>query len=402
MARMRKIFWGFFSLFFICIGTNFASDDIDTNGAHVKTQKEQLQEIHEELKHKKANEKAVLKKEESILGTLSRMERDLLKRKSELRRLDSQYDRIRKNSISVREKLNRIQHKIDQNRNRLNSRVVAMYKVGRTGYLPYLLSSDSYNDFMRMMKFLKIVIDYDANLLRDYQAQWLEKRQYREKLENDIKELKRTRANQERKKLEVLHAKREKKAFLQVVRRQKTQYGKWIRELEERAKELQILIEKLERGAREKGIDDLNFKGHKGRLSLPVHGNVITESHGRGIIIEAPQDSPVRAVFSGRVIYSGWFEGYGNIIILDHGDKYYTVCAHASKVLKGVNERVTKGEVVALVGDSGSIRGSCLYFEIRHRGKPENPLEWLFIPGDSDGASKAKENSATTSGRGKT
>ncbi len=402
MIRMRKIFWGFFSLLFICIGTNFAGDDIDTNGAQAKTQKEQLQEIHEALKHKKANEKTVLKKEESILGTLSRMERDLLQRKKELRRLDSQYDRIRKNNISVQEKLNQIQHKIDQNRTRLHSRVVAMYKVGRTGYLPYILSSGSYKDFMRMTKFLKIVIDYDTNLLRNYQAQWLEKKKYHEKLENDIKGLKRARADKERKRLETHHAKREKRAFLQVVRKEKAKYRKWIRELEERAGELQILIEKLERGTREKGIYDLNFKGHKGRLSLPVHGNVITENHGRGIIIEAPQDSPVRAVFSGRVIYSGWFEGYGNIIILDHGDKYYTVCAHTSKVLKRINERVTKGEIIALVGDSGSIRDPGLYFEIRHRGKPENPLEWLFIPKGSNDPSEAKEGPATASGRGKT
>ena len=402
MILMRKIIYTLFFFLLICGGTNFASDDIDINGTHVKTQKERLQEIQEELEHKKADEKSVLKEEESILGTLSRMERDLLQRKEELRRLDARCDQIRKNIISVKGKLNRIQHKIDQNRTRLHSRVVAMYKVGRTGYLPGLLSSDSYKDFMRMTKFLKIVIDYDSNLLRNYQAQWLEKKKYHEKLENDVEELTRARSNQERKGLEILHAKREKQAFLQVVRRQKVQQRKWIRELEERARELQMLIEKLERGTREKGIYDLNFKGHRGRLSLPVHGNIITEKHGRGIIIEAPKDSPVRAVFSGRVIYSGWFEGYGNIIILDHGDKYYTVSAHASKVIKRVNERVTKGETIALVGDSGSIRGPCLYFEIRHRGKPENPLEWLFISKDSNGPSETEKGSATASGRGKT
>jgi len=343
MIRMRKTLCSLFFFLFICTGTNFASDDSGLNGAHVKTQRKRLQEIQEELKHKKAGEKAVLNREESILGTLSRMERDLLQREKELRRLDVKYDRIRKNIISVQKRLNRIQHKIDQNQTRLHSRI-------------------------------------DANLLRNYQGQWLEKRQYQEKLENDIKELKRTRADQERKRLEIIHAKREKRAFLNVVRRQKAEYKKWIPELEDRAKELQLLIDKLEKEMRDKGVYDLNFKGHKGRLSLPVLGNIIPEKRGRGIIIEAPKDSPVRAVFSGRVIYSGWFEGYGNIIILDHGGKYYTVFGHASKVLKRVNERVTQGEVIALVGDTGSIRGPCLYFEIRYRGKPEDPLEWLFIP----------------------
>jgi len=368
---------------FICIGPLFALDDIGSNGAHVKTPKKQLQEIQEELKHEKTEEKAVLQREKSILGTLSRMERDLLRREKELMRLDSEYDRIQKNIISVEEKLNQIQYRIDKNQTCLHSRIVAMYKTVRIGYLPYLLSPDSYNDFMRMMKFLKVTIDYDTNLLRDYQAQWLQKRHYQEKLENDIKELKRIRAEKEGKKLKILHAKKEKQAFLRVVRIQKAEQRKWIRELEDRAKELQLLIEKLEKETTDKGIYDVNFKDHKGRLSLPVRGNIISEKRVRGIIIEAPKDSPVRAIFSGRVIYSGWFEGYGNIVILDHGDKYYTVSGHTARVLKRVNDRVVEGEVIALVGDTGSIRGPRLYFEIRYKGKPQDPLEWLFIPKDS-------------------
>jgi septal ring factor EnvC (AmiA/AmiB activator) len=402
MIRTRKILSSLFFSLFICTGTAFAGDDIAVNGVHVETQKKRLQETQEELKHKKAGEKAALEREISILGTLSRMERNLLQREKELGRLDSQYDRIRRNTVSVREKLNQIQRKIDQNQTRLHSRIVAMYKAGRIGYLPYVLSSDSYNDFMRMMKFLKIVIDYDANLLRNYQAQRLEKTQYQEKLENDIKKLKQVRAEQEGKKIEILHAKREKRAFLKQVRRQKAEYRKWIRELEDRARELQLLIKKLEREMRDKAVYGLNFKGHKGRLLLPVRGTVIAEKRGRGIIIEAPKNSPVRAVFPGRVIYSGWFEGYGNIIILDHGDKYYTVSGHASKVLKRVNEPVAEGEVIALVGDTGSIRGPCLYFEIRYKGKPEDPLKWLSISKDSSGPSKAKKGSGAAGGRGKT
>ncbi len=382
MIHMRKILWSTISFLIICIGPLFALDDIGSNGT-VKTQKKRLQEIQEELKHEKTEEKAVLKREESILGTLSRMERDLLRREKELMRLDSEYDRIRKNMISVQEKLNQIQHEIDQNQTRLHSRIVAIFKTVRIGYLPYLLSPDSYNDFMRMMKFLKITIDYDTNLLRNYQAQWLQKRHYQEKLENDIKELKRIRAEQEGKKIKILHAKKEKQAFLRVVRKQKAEQRKWIQELEDRAKELQLLIEKLEKETMDKGIYDVNFKHHKGRLSLPVRGNIIPEKRGRGIIIEAPKDSPVRAIFSGRVIYSGWFEGYGNIVILDHGDKYYTVSGHASRVLKRVNDQVAEGEVIALVGDTGSIMGPRLYFEIRYKGKPQDPLEWLFIPKDS-------------------
>ena len=401
MSHVRKILSSLFFFFFIFIGTNFAVYDIGINEAQVKTQEKQLQEIQKELKRKKAGEAAVRKKEESILDALSRIDRKLLARREELRRLDSRYDRIRGNIILVQEKLNQIQHKIDQNQTRLHSRTVALYKTWRMGYIPYLLSYKSYNDFMRMVKFLKIVIDYDANLLSQYQAQWLKKRQYQEKLTKEMKNLKRIRAEQEIKKLEILRTKREKRSFLTVVRKQKADYRRWIRELEKQAKELQLLVKKLEKETRDKGFYDLNFKNQKGRLLLPVRGNVILEKYRRGIVIEADQDSPIKAVYSGKVIYSGWFEGYGNIIIIDHGDKYYTVSAHASKLLKRINDRVAKGDIVALVGDTGLLRGPGLYFEIRYQGKLQDPLEWLSVPKDSNGPSQTMKGPATATGRGK-
>lgn len=379
---------------FVFTGPNLASDDVATNAEQFKAQEEQLQDIQRELDYKKAGEKAVLRREESILGALSRLERDLLRREEELASLDSKHHRIQKEIDAVQKKLNRIQDEIDQNQNRLHSRIIAMYKAGRTGYLPYLLSSNAYNDFMRMTKFLKIVIDHDANLLSNYRSQWGERRQYQEKLEKDIRELNRVIADQKQKKAEILDAKEEKRAFLHVVRKQKAEHQKWIMELEARATELQLLIEELGTEMREREVSGSNFRYHKGRLSLPVPGNIIPEKRGRAIIIEAPEDSPIRAVFSGKVVYSGWFDGYGNIIIIDHGDKYYSISGYASKVLRKVNERVVEGEVIALVGDTSSIRGPCLYFEIRHKGKPQDPLEWLFMPIGSNGRSGAKKASA--------
>ncbi len=401
MIDMKIILCGFFLLLSLFPGTNFATDDLRIDGEQVEIHEKRLQEIREELNRKKAGEAAIEKREESILRALSRIDRKLLARREELKRLDSKYGRIQENISSVEKRLNRIQHTIDQNQTRLHSRIVALYKIWRVGYLPYLLSYESDTNLMRTVKFLKIVIDYDANLLRQYQDQWFKKRQYQNKLAKEIKGLKRIRTKQERKKLEILRAKREKQAFLNAVRRQKANYRRWIRELEDQARELQLLVKKLERERRNKSVSDLNFKNQKGRLSLPVRGNLILEKHRRGIVIEANQDSPIKAVYSGRVIYSGWFEGYGNIIIIDHGDKYFTVSAHASKLLKSINERVTKGDIIALVGDTGSLRGPCLYFEIRYQGKLQNPLEWLSIPEDSTGRSQTKKGQATAGGRGK-
>ena len=96
-----------------------------------------------------------------------------------------------------------------------------------------------------------------------------------------------------------------------------------------------------------------------------------------GIDIRAEHGEPIRAVSAGRVVYAGWLRSYGNMIILDHGGSYHTVYAHAEELFKGKGDAVEAGEVIATVGESGSMAGPLLYFEVRYHGKPLNPLKWI-------------------------
>ncbi len=91
----------------------------------------------------------------------------------------------------------------------------------------------------------------------------------------------------------------------------------------------------------------------------------------------APKGQPVEAVFDGVVVFSDWLKEYGNVMIIDHGDHYHSLIAHAERLIKQVGDPVKRGETVATVGDTGSSRTARLYFEIRHHGKPVNPMEWL-------------------------
>ena len=80
---------------------------------------------------------------------------------------------------------------------------------------------------------------------------------------------------------------------------------------------------------------------------------------------------------AGQVLYANPFKGYGNLLIVDHGDSYYSLYAQASELLVQVGDRVKRNQVVGRTGEGGALNGPALYFEIRHQGKPENPLEWL-------------------------
>lgn len=127
----------------------------------------------------------------------------------------------------------------------------------------------------------------------------------------------------------------------------------------------------------------------KGLLIFPVKGRIVNRygpyRHPRlnvptfrnGIDIAAERGEPVKAVHGGIILYSSWFKGYGNVVIIDHGDHFYSVYAHLEDVFKSVDNRVEAGDVIATAGDSGALGATGLYFELRHHDQPLNPMEWL-------------------------
>jgi murein hydrolase activator len=131
------------------------------------------------------------------------------------------------------------------------------------------------------------------------------------------------------------------------------------------------------------------FSGQKGRLRIPVQGKIVsvfgTLQNGdyksftfqSGIDIKVERGEPVRSVFKGEVLFAQWLKGYGNMIIINHGDNYYTLYAHVEEIFKKKGEAVDTGEVIATAGDTGSIKGLYLHFEVRHHGKPVNPMQWI-------------------------
>lgn len=140
-----------------------------------------------------------------------------------------------------------------------------------------------------------------------------------------------------------------------------------------------------------KSLPDASIKGNfvdlRGRLNLPARGELAgrfgqARAGGgtwRGVFIRAPEQTPVRAVAAGTVVFSGWLRGFGNLLILDHGSEYLTVYGNNEAILKEVGDKVGAGETIASAGSSGGQPESGIYFEVRHRGAPVDPLLWARL-----------------------
>ncbi|MBI1942149.1 MAG: peptidoglycan DD-metalloendopeptidase family protein [Betaproteobacteria bacterium] len=130
------------------------------------------------------------------------------------------------------------------------------------------------------------------------------------------------------------------------------------------------------------------FSALRGRLRLPVRGELsgrfgAARAEGgtpaKGVFIRAPEGEQVRAVAAGRVVYADWMRGFGNLLIVDHGENFLTIYGNNESLLKQTGEAVMLGEPLATVGASGGNEETGLYFELRHQGRPFDPLGWVKL-----------------------
>jgi len=145
---------------------------------------------------------------------------------------------------------------------------------------------------------------------------------------------------------------------------------------------------RVERAA-ESGADDSSpFSRLKGRLRLPVRGDLAGRygqaraegaAPAKGLFIRAPEGETVRAVAAGRVVYADWMRGFGNLLIVDHGENFLTVYGNNESLLKQTGDPVKLGEALATVGASGGNEETGLYFELRREGRPFDPLGWVKL-----------------------
>ena len=357
-------------------------------------EKNRLDAIKKELSKKKDTIKKTQKKERSVLSQLNDIEMGLAKKRGEVKRLHQSIVRLEKKFLDNSEKLFDLTKKLGGQKEYLQRRLIALYKYMRSGGQVILLSQSSYYDLIKATKLMGIIISNDQRAIENYSRDISSLNTYQAALREDNEELRSQLAQVETKEKEIKQKQAEKVSLLQAIRSEKSLQLAAVKELESSSRNLLELIKRLEREVNKKakltpmpGIK--GFALMKGKLPFPARGKIVsyfgksqneelhTSFFQKGIEIAAPSGSDIKAIYNGRVLYADWLKGYGKIIIIDHGEGYYTLSAHTSELLKKVGDEVKAGETIALVGDTNSLKGSCLYFEIRYHGNPKDPLEWL-------------------------
>jgi murein hydrolase activator len=347
----------------------------------IQKKKGDLREVEKELTEKKKEVKKKWWEEKRITDALDKSERLLDQKRRELRDLDAETKVLEQKVASREAEIARLETSLTALGDLFQSRVRAMYKLHRVGVVRVLFSAEDYSDALRRYKAFQLVVGNDVQLLQAYQRGIEEEKQRKRDLIVEKAALTQKRAEVEAKKVEVEREMRKKAVLLAAVQNERAASERAVAELKEREKALLSLIQQLTIKAAALKTTTTGFKAMRGKLPPPVQGNVFSpKGREHGIGIEAPEGTQIQAIFNGKVAYAAWFKGYGNLLVIDHGEGYHSVTAHASRLLKKVGDEVRMGETVALVGSTGSIEGPMLYFEIRYHGTALNPLTWLALP----------------------
>jgi len=347
-----------------------------------------MDQIESDLSREKQQFQDFNIKEKSLLDQLASIEKDITEKRVIVKELGGKI-RISRGELNERqERLNQLDNSLNEMEDLLNKRLVAFYKYAKKGYLKILATSSGLDQLNHSMKYLKVILDEDRDIMKKTADEQANYRNEVLMLEEKLSAIASFEEAENRQLSELKEDLQKKVILLAKIHNEKEFYEVAVKELESAAQNLKETLVNLESDQQKKKDLPVDFAKSKGKLSLPLDGKILKKSTKsgekefntlKGIYIEGPFDSDVKAVFPGRVDFSGQLKGYGQVIVINHGARFFTISAYLLKRTKQEGEMVEKGDVIGQVGETGMVTGPALYFEIREGETNLNPLNWLKV-----------------------
>jgi septal ring factor EnvC (AmiA/AmiB activator) len=366
----------------------------------IQSERRKLEQTQKQLREQREKAAEAKRRETSILAELEQIDRRLAEKHRDVARLDGRIRRVQAEIQGLGGEIRKLETSRGGQQEALARRLRVLYKIHNQGAaLPVILASEDAAERAAVIRQLGSLAALDARLIREYRAtsDTLTDRKGREEARRQ--ELATLRVEARREQAEVDREAARRRTLLARVRDERAYHERMVGELTEASRRLEAFIRDLQAKQRRVAkappprapgaTPALGFGELRGRLPWPAAGRVLTafgpQVHPRfgtktfrnGVDIEAAGGTDVAAVYAGHVVFTGWFKGYGNLIILDHGHEYYTLYAHVADILVKEGDDVRQAQRIGTVGDTGSLAGPRLYFEVRYQGKPLDPEQWL-------------------------
>jgi septal ring factor EnvC (AmiA/AmiB activator) len=295
--------------------------------------------------------------------------------------------KVRSEAAAIEGRRRHLERSLGERRKALARMLVAQHAGGAPDAVRVALSGDDPSALARNLHYASYISRAAAEMLSGYRESLAASERLGREAEHRASRLAELRAASRADRQKLLGERRERRRVLERVAVEVRQSRKEIKVLRADEARLARLVAELARLALPQARKE-PFSKLRGRLSLPVKGELIgrfgaptgaTGMEAKGVFIRAREGQPVRAVAGGQVVYAEWMRGFGNLLIVDHGEAYLSIYANNEALMKQVGEPVAAGEVVATTGASGGREETGLYFEMRHLGRAFDPLRWVKL-----------------------
>ena len=378
---IQKIFFISILIIIALIDSSFMTANCSFSRAKSKA----LREIEQKSEFLKRKIQETKEKEKVATGRLIVIQKKLYKTQEQLRKNKGELSSTQNSLQLTEEKLAELKNDYSTLRKDAEGRIKQIYQGQRLKMLEILLKTPSLTDFLDMLYYQKLLIAQDKDLLEKLSTQSKEIEHYKDRLAEEKIRIANIVSSIEKQKMHIAREHSSQSDLVQKLRTQRASYESAERQIE---RESQQLIAEINRLVGSGGFNGPSVPG-SGIFSYPVHGRLTSPfglrrhpmfrvvSFHSGVDLAAPYGTPIMASDTGRVIFNGWYGGYGKVVIVDHGMDYSTLYAHLSRASASRGQTIIKGQTVGYEGQTGYSTGPHLHFEVRKNGRPQNPLNYL-------------------------
>ncbi len=372
----------FLSLLLLIPGSSLAGTQTDK-----ENKRTQIEQIEIELKREKEKLLKFNVKEKDILEQLSQIEKEINEKRKNINKIRDSLADKKKELKKHRKKQDELESSLKHIEDMLAERLAAFYKNAKRSYIKVLLSTEDLDLLNHIIKYLRVIMSGDRAMMNELARKKADYNREMSIIEEQLEAVAHLEES-ENTSLTGLKSALEKEVLLLAnIHREKEFHEVAVKELQSAADNLKDTISNLDKNAEKSNmIRSTGFGKSKGKLPLPCKGRIIKRvkrkvnrsmAKQKGIYIGGSFGSEVKAVYQGRVEYSGILKGYGQVIVINHGERYFTVSAYLSERKKSRGDAVLAGDTIGFVGEAGLTTGPALYFEIRKGEENLDPLKWL-------------------------
>jgi septal ring factor EnvC (AmiA/AmiB activator) len=355
-------------------------------------ERKRLKQLQKKIAESKGKATKAKKQHGSVLKNIERLDQRLYRKKKERNRIDTKIKEKDQELAHLSTNIAALEENLQTHRDAVTARLRLLYIEGRTGYLKTLFTSETFAKAANRMDYISWVAQREHVLVRQFQEDLTQLQLLMDQQAHARETLLALKGETQNAIQEISGLKRKKRTVLVSLSKEKNTHERTVEDLKRSAGQVDSLLKALDRRFQ---LAQSKLRKRPGKIpSLgsflwPAKGKVVSffgrQKHPtfdtyvtkKGIEIRAREGSPIRSVSAGNVVYADWLKGYGLVVIVDHTNGFYSLYAHASKLLVAEGNAVTVGQMIGHTGETGVTNDGTLYFELRKGTTPIDPLKWL-------------------------